>query len=174
MWADAPALQMPTPSTEAGASSLEPPALAVLLASLGPVLCLHRRDLLRLQHPDDWIALCAGPARALCELSTEGPREALRFFDRGGRPLLQVCMLSDSDFLGWEQALQAPGILRDPSPAPLCQLPWLASLRWKARLLQFERPRPRPGPRPSPKVSEAGRRLAADWCRRYGCALGEP
>ncbi|MCG6117149.1 MAG: hypothetical protein MEQ07_03010 [Aquimonas sp.] len=173
MWADAPLLPMSTPFAESATSAFDVGALGPRLAALGPVLCLYRRELARPEHPPDWLALCAARAQALCELSSEGPREALRFFDVAGRPLLQVCLLSDSDFLGWEQALQAPCVQRDPSPSPLCQLPWLARLRWRARLLRFDSAAVVAHRSSRPTISAAGMCLAVDWCRRYGCSLVE-
>ena len=173
MWADAAPLPIASPSAEAGASVHGLSALGRRLAALGPVLCLYRRDLARPEQPAGWLPLCGGPVRALCELSSEGPREALRFLDLAGRPLLQVCMLCDSDFLAWEQVLEAPGVQRDPAPSPLCQLPWLARLRWRARLLRLgggDLAGPNSRGR---QVSVAGGRIAADWCRRYGCELGQ-
>jgi hypothetical protein len=75
--------------------------------------------------------------------------------------------------MAWEQALDAPGVVRDPAPAPLCQLPWLARLRWRACLLRIgDRGAEPPGARAT-AVSAAGWRMAGDWCRRYGCVLGE-
>src|SRR3546814_322387 len=66
-----------------------------LLASLGPVLCLYRvadSHVLTGYH-------CAADVRAMVHLDSDGPQEALLFFDRLRQPCWRLYLLPDSDCL---------------------------------------------------------------------------
>lgn len=72
-----------------------------LLASLGPLLCLHRVS-------DAHVLSGYSAARsvhACVTLDSEGPCEALLFFDASRRPCWRLYLLPDSDYLAWERAV---------------------------------------------------------------------
>lgn len=72
-----------------------------LLAALGPLLCLYRAD--------DPHALCgwswAKSVQACIKINSDGPREALTFFDARYRACWQLYLLPDSDYLNWDKVL---------------------------------------------------------------------
>lgn len=72
-----------------------------MLAALGPLLCLYRAG--------DPHALCgwswAKSVRACVKINSDGPREALTFFDSTRRACWQLYLLPDSDYLSWDRVL---------------------------------------------------------------------
>lgn len=143
--------------------------LAQSLVDLGPLVCLYRReDEARLIF-DPGSLLAQPRAQWICEVDSEGPREALRQQDPEGEPLLQLCLLPDSDFLAWERLLT--GLSADPMPdAPLCWPSWLVRLRWRARTGRFVDAQGRLRFQPcSTALSECGQRIAEGWRARYPC-----
>lgn len=98
------------PATPTPLPDLAPRALA----DLGPVLCLHAAGD---PHP------LAGWARARrvaarVRLDSEGPDEALCFFDADGRCCWRLHVLPDSDFLAWSRLLEALPRDADGDQAP--------------------------------------------------------
>lgn len=77
------------------------PCTPELLAALGPLLCLYRAD--------DPHALCgwsgAKSVQACIKINSDGPREALTFFDARRRVCWQLHLLPDSDYLSWDRVL---------------------------------------------------------------------
>lgn len=77
------------------------PCTPELLAALGPLLCLYRAD--------DPHALCgwsgAKSVQACIKINSDGPREALTFFDAARRACWQLYLLPDSDYLSWDRVL---------------------------------------------------------------------
>lgn len=71
------------------------------LGALGPVLCLHAPSD---PHPlTGWRR--ARKVRAQVRLDSDGPHEALHFFDTDGRDCWRLYLLPDSDFHAWEKLL---------------------------------------------------------------------
>ena len=71
------------------------------LAALGPLLCLHAPSD---PHPlTGWRR--ARHVRAQVRLDSDGPHEALHFFDADGRDCWRLYLLPDSDFHAWERLL---------------------------------------------------------------------
>ncbi len=71
------------------------------LSALGPLLCLHAP-------PDSHLLNGWRRARSLLahiRLDSDGPHEALHFFDADGFDCWRLCLLPDSDFLAWERLL---------------------------------------------------------------------
>jgi hypothetical protein len=146
--------------------------LAQALASLGPLVCLHRRSDQR------QLAIDAGPLLAglrlqvLAEIDSSGPREALRFVDAHGVAVCQLCLLPDSDFLAWERLLALLQQRRQLSVAAiqLCQPPWLTRWRWRARAGRFVgTPDLRLALHAGASISACGERSINDWCQRCQC-----
>lgn len=109
------------------------------LAALGPVLCLYRgRD-----------GELAGWAQALratawCGIDSDGPNEALLFFDGRGECCWRLHLLPDSDFLMWERLCASlPIQIAAATPAGLAERLWqhvracLRGHRWSASVLRL-------------------------------------
>ena len=86
---------------------------AEALGALGPLLCLHA--------PSDAHALTgwrlARQVRAQVRLDSDGPHEALHFFDADGRDCWRLYLLPDSDFHAWERLLATLPVHVDGPPA---------------------------------------------------------
>jgi hypothetical protein len=91
------------------------------LATLGPLLCLHVDDDAHLL--DGWRR--ATTLLASVHLDSDGPCEALRFFDTRGECCWQLHLLPDSDFHAWENLLS-----RLPA-ADAAPLPRAAAWTWR-------------------------------------------
>ncbi|SDD43439.1 hypothetical protein [Aquimonas voraii] len=142
---------------------------ASTLIALGPVVCLFRREDEARLILDPAPLLAQARAKLICEVDPEGPREALRLEDREGQPILQLCLLPDSDFLVWERLLL--GLSAAPMPdEALCWPSWRVRLRWRARTGRFLDTRGSLRFQPcSAPMSASGQRIAEAWCARYHC-----
>jgi len=111
-----------------------------LLAALGPLLCLYRAD--------DSHALCgwsgAKSVQACIKIDSDGPREALTFFDAGHRACWQLYLLPDSDYLSWDRLLSCvrceldttqSSWLKKMDPAPISRA--IGNQIWRACALRF-------------------------------------
>lgn len=72
-----------------------------LLAALGPLLCLYRADDPHALWGWSW----AKSVQACIKINSDGPREALTFFDDAKRACWQLYLLPDSDYLSWDRVL---------------------------------------------------------------------
>ncbi len=72
-----------------------------LLAALGPLLCLYRADDPHVLSGWSW----AKTVQACIKINSDGPREALTFFDETRRACWQLHLLPDSDYLSWDRVL---------------------------------------------------------------------
>ena len=72
-----------------------------LLAALGPLLCLYRSDDPHVLSGWSW----AKTVQACIKINSDGPREALTFFDETRRACWQLHLLPDSDYLSWDRVL---------------------------------------------------------------------
>jgi hypothetical protein len=87
---------------------------AEALGALGPLLCLHA--------PGDPHLLTgwarARSLRAHVRLDSDGPHEALHFFDSHGLDCWRLYLLPDSDFHAWERLLSTLPVQIDGATAP--------------------------------------------------------
>jgi hypothetical protein len=77
------------------------PCTPELLAALGPLLCLYRADDPHALQGWSW----AKSVQACIKINSDGPREALTFFDETRRACWQLYLLPDSDYLSWDRVL---------------------------------------------------------------------
>lgn len=138
------------------------------LVELGPLVCLHRREDFECLQEDALPLLDWNRARALSEVDSDGPRDALRFHGPDGAVVLQLCLLPDSDFLAWERLLQRLPRAQTPT-TPLCRPSWLAWLRWRARMGRFVVWKGRLRFEPWAAMSPCGERSADGWSARCHC-----
>ncbi len=75
------------------------------LARLGPVLCLYRASETHVLSGLAW----ATRVQPVIRIDSDGPCESLRFLDAALRPCWQLCLLPDSDFLAWDDAVSNLG-----------------------------------------------------------------
>lgn len=118
------------------AASVLPACAPEALAALGPLLCLHAAA-----DPH----LLTGWSRAVrliaaIRLDSDGPWEALRFFDAAGACCWCLHLLPDSDFHAWERLLQCLPVEADRA-ASLCASAWpwrrAPQPRWRACALRL-------------------------------------
>ena len=112
------------PAVDAGAC---PPDV---LASLGPVLCLHA---VADPHPLSGLRRAARVI-AQVRLDSDGPHEQLRFLDATGACCWRLHLLPDSDYLAWERLLSRLPVESEISPRWPTASRWLRSAapRWRA------------------------------------------
>ena len=96
----------------------------------------QRFDALLARHPDSR----AVRLTALIRLDSDGPWEALRFFDAAGACCWCLHLLPDSDFHAWERLLECLPVEADRA-ASLCASAWpwkrAAQSRWRACALRL-------------------------------------
>lgn len=105
------------------------------LVALGPLLCLH--------HAAD-PHLLSGWRRAhrlvaQVQLDSDGPCEALRFYDAAGQCCWRLHLLPDSDFHAWELLLSRLPVLPETNGRAALALPAMRGLRarWRASALRL-------------------------------------
>lgn len=151
-----------------GRATALPRLSASSLVALGPVVCLYRREDEARLLLDPTPLLAQPHAQLICEVDPQGPREALRLQDQAGQPVLQLCLLPDSDFLSWEGLMR--GLPAGPvTAAPLCWPSWLTRLRWRARTGRFLAAGGSLRFQPCSAMSACGERIAEAWRARYHC-----
>lgn len=138
------------------------------LIALGPVVCLHRREDAERLRENALPLLARSRAQAISEVDSDGPREALRVYDRDGQPALQLCLLPDSDFLAWERLTQRLPFGADAAGS-LCRPSWMARLLWRARVGRFLHGNGRLRFEPWAGTSPCGERSADAWSARCHC-----
>jgi len=77
------------------------------LAALGTVLCLYRPSLG--SELDGWARTAAMGVQQCVD--SDGLRESLWFFDRGGQCCWRLYLLPDSDFLAWDRLVSRTPVL---------------------------------------------------------------
>lgn len=110
------------------------------LAALGTVLCLYRAE--QGGELAGWAQAARVDARA--GLDSDGVREALHFFDDGGRCCWRLYLLPDSDFLAWDRVLShLPREDDAESPGGVGERLWrrlagrLRGEQWRAAILRL-------------------------------------
>ena len=126
----------------------QPPCAVDALAALGPLLC--RYPVADVDPLGGWMQ--ARHAVHVVHLDSDGPGEAIRFADAGGRCCWQLFLLPDSDYLEWSRLV---GGLAPAAPVP--HLPAargsacaaiahaIGQLSWRACPLRLYRVDPPPG-----------------------------
>ena len=167
------------------------------LPRLGAVLWLDRparrsypramiasRGVLLLDHPALQSLARCDSASAHRQVTSHGPREWIAFHDMGGEPSAKLFLLPDTDYLAWDEMIDATGLAPSLVEEAARWYPQAACLRslflrlgapWQAQALTFEHRRmpwlQALDARPPLRLSLLGHELALAIARNEGAEL---